>query len=729
MLRRFSYILGLACIISNSHAQDQLISDQSLKERQTEIEELSPDANLRIAREYAQKYNLPERLTYSDGTVLEIKKLSPTGRPLYYKTLNINSARTISTDAVWEGGTAGLELNGAGIVVGVWDGGIPRITHDEFDGRARILDNSTEIIDHATHIAGTIAADGVNPNARGMANRSIIESYDWVNDNVEMDNAAEKGLLVSNHSYGFIHGWEYNDDKSRWEWWGDPDISEKEDYNFGYYGSDARIWDEIAQNHPKYLIIKSAGNDRGDGPAPGATHFVLQNGTWVQSNTTRDLDGGTNSFDCIGTQGTAKNILTVGAVNDIPGGYQQPSDVDVASFSAFGPTDDGRIKPDIVANGIRLFSSTSGSDTSYGNRSGTSMSAPSVAGSLALLQQHFRSLQGEYMGASLLKALVLHTADEAGNEGPDYKHGWGLMNTVVAADVISKIPEDRFFIDTLENQEVKEITFFSRGVNEIRITIVWTDEPGEVPGVQLNPTDRILVNDLDLRLTRQIDNHLFRPYILDPASPSKPAQAGDNNVDNVEQIFIKQPMTGFYTLQLSHKLSLHGGVQPYAIVITGLDKNYVASGYNVLNEANGSILLSSADEYINNMDVQWLIQTDNSQQVSFYFDFFETEMNKDILTIYDGADTTASVLGRFSGMLDLSDTIITASSDKMFVTFTSDEMVTARGFLARYCTVVPEGEFAIEGETFPCQSSISSYFALGQEGADFSWKFSEGWDI
>lgn len=729
MLRRFAYILGLAFIISSSHAQERLISDQSLRERQTEIEELFPDEDLRIAREYARQNNLPERLSYKDGTVLEIKRLSPTGKPLYYKTFNINSARTISSNEVWEGGSAGYELNGAGIVVGVWDGGVVRTSHNEFDGRARILDNSTEIIDHATHVAGTIAAEGENQNARGMANKSIIESYDWVNDDMEMTIAAEKGLLISNHSYGFIQGWEYNQDKSRWEWWGDPDISQREDYRFGYYGREARTWDEIAHSFSKYLIIKSAGNDRGQGQAPGATHYVLRNGSWVTSNVTRDKDGGPDSYDCIGSQGSAKNILTVGAVQDIQDGYQQPSDVRVASFSAFGPTDDGRIKPDLVANGIGLFSSTSGSDTGYGSLSGTSMSAPSVAGSLALLQQHFRSLRGEYMPASQLKALVLHTADEAGEAGPDYRHGWGLMNTLSATNLISDVPEERFYSDTLENQEVNELSFYSRGMEEIKITIVWHDIPGDVPAVQLNPTDKILVNDLDIRLSRQIDDHSFKPYILDPANPSKPALTGDNTVDNVEQIFVQQPIAGFYTLRLSHKFSLYGGNQPYSIVISGLEKNYIASGYNVLEEANGSILLSSADRYLNNMDVQWLIQADNLQQVSLSFDFFETEENNDILTIYDGADSTASVLATFSGLPDLSDTIITASSDQMFITFTSDEKVTARGFMAKYCTVAPEGVYSIEGEIFPCQFSVSSYFALGQEGADFQWKLSEGWEF
>ncbi len=717
-------------MVQGMWAQERMISDQLLRERQQENRALRPDEARRVAVEYARRNNLPERVKYRDGTVLEIRKLSPTGLPMYYKTFNLNAARTISTDKVWEGGSSGLDLNGNGIVVGLWDAGLARTTHDEFGGRARIFDSSAEIDFHATHVAGTIGAAGIKSNAHGMANMSTIDSYDWENDNQEIRNAAGQGLLISNHSYGFVQGWDYNQDKERWEWWGDVGISEKEDYNFGFYGSEAREWDDIALDHSRILMVKSAGNDRGEGPAPGASHFIYSGGSWRQSNTVRDLDGGSDGYDCVGTQGTSKNILTVGAVDDIPGGYKSPSDVKLADFSAFGPTDDGRIKPDLVANGISLYSTSDESDQSYGYSSGTSMSSPSVAGSLALLQQHYHALNGEYMFSSQLKALVIHTADEAGKAGPDYQHGWGVMNTASAARVITQVPRERFFYETLENQEVKNYTFFSRGEEEIRITLVWTDQPGVVPATQLNPINRMLVNDLDIRLTRNVDDFLFRPYVLDPANPSGEAQTGDNIIDNVEQIRIVQPMAGFYTLQLSHKSSLQGdGTQPYSLVITGLDQDYIASGSNLLEEANGAILLTSADRYQDNMDVRWLIQPGNGQPVSFYFDFFETEEHNDILTIYDGADTTAAVIAQFSGILGSGDTLVTASSDEMFVTFTSDDQITARGFLAKYCTVPPEGEYTITGAPYPCAFAPSPYFTMGQEGADFSWVSSEGWSF
>ena len=112
----------------------------------------------------------------------------------------------------------------------------------------------------------------------------------------------------------------------------------------------------------------------------------------------------------------------------------------MSSFSGWGPTDDGRIKPDICANGVGLYSSYSGSDTQYASISGTSMATPNLSGSLLLLQQHYQNLfgTGSFMRSATLKGLVIHTADEAGsNPGPDYKFGWGLANMATAAQAIT----------------------------------------------------------------------------------------------------------------------------------------------------------------------------------------------------------------------------------------------------------------------------------------------------
>ncbi len=727
-MRRVVLLVALISVLVENYSQVRIQTTQSLQQREEMIRLLPPDGEKEVAEEFARQHNLPVRVEYRDGTILEIMRLTRNGLPLYYKTFNLNAARTLSTNEVWEGGALGLDLTGAGIVVGIWDAGGILISHNEFGGSARMMDGEDDLDSHSTHVAGTIGAAGQETSARGMANKSTLEGYNWENDNAEMNSAAQQGLLISNHSYGFSQGWDYNSDKDRWEWYGDESISETEDYKFGFYGNYARAWDDIAFRNPRYLIVKSAGNDRGEGPAPGANHFVLTNEGWSASTTVRDLDGGLGGFNCIGTQSTAKNILTVGAVEDIPGGYESSTDVEIASFSVFGPTDDGRIKPDIVGNGIRLYSTNSDHDSSYSYMSGTSMSAPNVAGSLALLQQHHRNINGGFMYASSLKALVIHTADDAGNPGPDYKYGWGLMNTATAAGLISDHTDNHILYDTLSNLEVSTSTLFNTGEEPIKVTIVWVDPAGTPPALQLNPTDRILVNDLDIRLTRLIDGEVFKPFILNPGSPNKSAETGDNQRDNVEQISIGVPLKGFYELTISHKAVLSGNEQPYSIIISGLSEDFIAAGLIEKTDNNGEIMLSSAETYVNDMDVQWLINPDNGQPVSLYFDFFKTELDADIVSLYDGADDSAPLLAILSGDLSDSDTLIRSTGGAMFVTFTSNESVVDRGFLGIYCTVAPEGSYSILGETYPCELSVESFFAIGQEGANYNWASDQAWD-
>jgi len=132
-------------------------------------------------------------------------------------------------------------------------------------------------------------------------------------------------------------------------------------------------------------------------------------------------------YDTITTVSSAKNVLAVGAVSDaVYGGQRNVSSASMTSFSAWGPTDDGRVKPDIVASGIALYSCTAVSDVSYASYSGTSMATAVVSGAAALLVEYHNSLfPGQYMRSCMLKGLILHSADDLGPAGPDYQYGWG----------------------------------------------------------------------------------------------------------------------------------------------------------------------------------------------------------------------------------------------------------------------------------------------------------------
>ena len=547
-------------------------------------------------QQWAEENNQPIRFTTQDGRRVQLVKIRQ-GHPMYLITYNSDAAISTQTNQLYSGGAAGLKLDGSGITIGEWDGGAVRATHEQLLGRVTQRDTPSVLSNHATHVAGTLIGDGTgNTSAKGMAPGAVLDAYDWNYDESEMIDAAASGLLLSNHSYGFLTGWNGN------EWWGDTSYSFKEDVGFGAYTYwEARRQDEIAKNAPFYLIIKSAGNDRNDFPpgfpgSDGNTYYYAGDNTpfiYDSSDPKRspEKDGGNDDFDGIGWKGNAKNILTIGAVNDVLN-YTGPGSVSLASFSNFGPTDDGRIKPDLVGNGISLESSGALSDNDYYFSSGTSMSAPNVTGSLALLQEHYLETHSNVpMRASTLKALAIHTARECGTAtGPDYRFGWGLLSAADAAEVISQdtLNPQTILEDTLANGNQQSFSFKAAGNQPLRITLAYTDEPGPSQNA-LNSTTPRLVNDLDITLNDGTITTL--PYVLDPSNPSAAATTGDNDRDNVEQIYLANPVAGqTYTLILNHEGSLASD-QVYSLIITGAQGSYYSvaacsTGCNLNDLAN-----------------------------------------------------------------------------------------------------------------------------------------------
>jgi len=523
------------------------------------------------ALDMARQKNWPIKKRLQDGAVAELIRLAPNGMPLYYITNNINAARTVSTNQVWPGGSTGLNLTGSGMLVGEWDAAGVLTSHQEFNGRVTQRDTTDGLNNHSTHVAGTLIASGVQADAQGMSYEARLDAYDWNNDESEMAAAAGNGLLLSNHSYGYVTGWYWNwINDNRWAWFGDTTISATEDYNFGFYSAHTQEWDQVAYDAPNYLIVVAAGNERDDdGPSAGEEHWIWDAGTgdWVLATASRDPDG---QYDCISFAALAKNILTVGAVNDIAAGYSAPSDVVMSSFSSWGPADDGRLKPDITANGVNLYSTFASNDSAYGSYSGTSMATPNTTGSLLLLQQYYQQTHNDaVMRAATLKALAIHTADEAGDsDGPDYAFGWGLLNTAKAAQAIQQDGSDVQIIEETLSEDGSYSYRLNLAENSaLTATLVWPDPPATPVAAALDPSDIMLINDLDLRITK--DGQTFYPYVLDGANPSQAATTGDNRVDNVEKIFLENPGAGTYTLTVNHKNTLQGGSQDFSLIISG----------------------------------------------------------------------------------------------------------------------------------------------------------------
>jgi len=531
-----SVLFSMSSLFAQTYAeQQQIIANydlEALSRLETELNlEFSQDRER--ALELAAIYGWEEFKELPNGGIAALVGVYPNGNPKYYVTHNREGGITTRANKVHTDGGAGLNLNGENMTIGEWDGGRVRGTHPLVQGRVTQGDNPNNYSDHSIHVAGTLIGTGdvINGAAKGMAPVAELIAYDFISDSGEMVSAAANGMLVSNHSYG-------------------NDITQMNLWQLGYYDSSARGVDNISYNAPYYLSVWSAGNDRQSGVNTG--------------------DGG---YDYLTDRGTAKNNLVVAATFEVLN-YTGPNNVTMSSFSSWGPTDDGRIKPDISAKGVNMYSSVGTSG--YANFSGTSMASPNVAGSILLLQQHYNELNGEYMLSSTLRGLALHTADEAGSSpGPDYRFGWGLLNIEKAANVISKHGISTAIIEEeLLNGEVYTFSVQANGSEDIMVSLTWTDLPGNLlPGGAANMDDSTpsLINDLDLRVSKD-GGATYYPWKLDPANYSSPATTGDNIVDNIEKIEI-QGASGEYIVQVSHKGgALSNDMQAFSIIVSGINR-------------------------------------------------------------------------------------------------------------------------------------------------------------
>ncbi len=486
--------------------------------------------------------------------------------PIYRNTLNANAA--ISTGANLIRQTAPYNLDGSGIRVGVWDGGSVRNTHQEFRTNRVVKRNSGAANDdHATHVAGTIGATGVQASAKGMAPLVAIDSYDWNSDYVEMTAAGAATATdpatkvpLSNHSYGYNAG----------------------TADMGRYNAECNTTDALAVGLPYYLIFWAAGNEQTDLPSLGGYQSITYNGL-------------------------SKNVLTVGAANDaVTSGVRDLTKGTLAPFSSMGPCDDGRIKPDLVANGVTVNSPVATSDTAYdATYSGTSMATPNASGSATLLVQLYKAnFSGQLMRASMLKALLIHTADDVGRPGPDYQYGWGYLNAKAAADVIlahkASLAAPKMVEDSVSNAaKTKSFSYVWDGTSPLRATLCWTDPAGAAQTAADSRTPN-LVHNLDLKITAPDGTTVHQPYTMPfvgtwtTNSMVLNATKGKNNVDNVERVDIPTPaQVGTYVVTVSLDGNLTTSTQVFSLVVTG-GANVEANPPPVVNltaPANGLVVL------------------------------------------------------------------------------------------------------------------------------------------
>jgi PKD repeat protein len=514
----------------------QIVKDYNIKE----LNELAGELKGKLEKEkkeaelLAVQNGWPVRYE-ENGVLYELMKMTDKGAPLYYQTYNANASISTRAKTLNSGGLMGLNLDGQNMEAHVWDGGLARATHQEYDGpggsnRFSIGDGTSALHYHSAHVTGTIIAYGAQAAAKGMAPHASAVGYEWTNDVSEATTAAANGMLLSNHSYG------WNIAHPSFDPW-----------RFGAYASDSRDWDVVMNAAPYYLMIVAAGNEGDD-----------------NNSNTVPLDGN-NYYDKLAGHSTTKNNLVVANAQDanIDANGNLVS-VSINSSSSEGPCDDYRIKPDITGNGTSVYSTFEGSDTDYASITGTSMASPNVCGTLVLLQQHYNNLNGGFMRAATLKGLALHTADDAGSVGPDAIFGWGLLNAKQAASSISTNGSESIISElTLNNGASFSFDVESDGLNDLVASISWNDPAGTANSGTANLTTPVLVNDLDIRVTQ--GGSTYYPYKLTSITTNT---TGDNIVDPYEKVIISGA-SGTYTITVTHKGSLTGSSQDYSLIVTG----------------------------------------------------------------------------------------------------------------------------------------------------------------
>jgi hypothetical protein len=479
--------------------------------------------------------------------VLFINEITPPLSPVNSTTrtrLHVNEVQT-----------APYNLNGDSVTVLVFDGMMVDSTHPDFGDRVTWIEDGTVSPDgfgHATHVAGTLGGSGANDGGaeRGMAPavRIISGKYDTPDNIIFWNNPGDFASdyrfarstfrieettnsigvnIEANFTYGYLC-----------DWFGDYELCEQT--------LDALTLD--TEGSPLTMFF-AAGNDR------NGSHCFL-------------------NYNSMSVPAAAKNVITVGATS--------PTDA-VSSFSCAGPTDDGRLKPEVCATGQSVISTVPGGG--YASADGTSMATPAVAGVGALLHQQWHRM---FPGApdplpETVKAILINSATDIGLAGPDFLSGYGLVNALKA---IQNMQLGGILESSLETDEDFAHPFTVDSVmSALDVSLAWSD----IPAVgNVIPT---LVNDLDLRLVDPNGTE-YLPWVMRPASPGQPAQIGRDSVNVCERVHVVNPAVGNWTLHVTGRLNGSDRQSFGLSANVALVRVWASVSGHVRNTANQQSLLS-----------------------------------------------------------------------------------------------------------------------------------------
>ncbi|MBI5868971.1 MAG: S8 family serine peptidase [candidate division Zixibacteria bacterium] len=409
---------------------------------------------------------------------------------------------------------APYSLDGSGVWIGEWDGGWADKGHPDFEKRVTQLGGGA-VHWHSTHVAGTVIGTGTQSGGtyKGIAPAANLVSQQWWGGVSDLQSSYQTNIT------------DYHIDISQNSWGTGASPINVGNCNavLGNYFIECGALDDIVRGDlgKPVSISWSAGNERSQGSSYcGSIGFT---------------------YGSLTPYGTAKNLITVGAINS--------NNSSMTSFSSWGPTDDGRIKPELVAPGCQSDGDYGVTSTwpggGYNTICGTSMASPVVSGCMALWYQQYRNLHpGQNPLASTVKSVFVETADDLAELGPSYDFGYGRINVVKAIDLLNA---GSFLEDQLNDGTAFDWTFnYDGSLPQVSFTLAW-DDPGAAENA--NPT---LVNDLDLALISPSGLITLFPWRLDPANPLNPAINAVDHINNLEQVRrTTLPETGLWKVRVT----------------------------------------------------------------------------------------------------------------------------------------------------------------------------------
>lgn len=311
-----------------------------------------------------------------------------------------------------------------------------------------------------------------------------------------------------------------------------------------YYGIESNEYDKQCQDIPTLVHVFSSGNDGDKADVVGTYAGII------------------GFANLTGQFKTSKNTLSVGSSDRFG---------NVVARSSRGPAQDGRVKPELLA---------------YGD-AGSSDAAAVVSGVTLLIQQDYKDLIGSLPPSSLVKAILINSADDSGRPEVDFETGYGNVD---ALGSIKTLEENNFFLGSVsQNDDAVHTINIPAGVHQLKATLTWNDS-------EASPSsNKALINDLDFELVHVASGDRWKPWVLShyPLHDSLilNAKRKTDHINTVEQITVKSPSSGDYELHIKG-FDVPQGPQAYSIAFE------YESGFEWINPVDGTSIASNRSSIV-----------------------------------------------------------------------------------------------------------------------------------